>query len=592
MFRSIVVKIWLGMVLLTLLASVFQAFVLGRFFENFYFDQREKQVLDSGKKLAALVSSGASQEEVNRQAWYLATYQGLSVAVTDQWDFPIARYGVTASIAREPDPITGEKKVKVIPREDIIIRRGIIPGFENMVSSVQVPILVEDSIVGRVRLFAPTAPISLVIAEVRRLILYQAVTVVAVMTLVAFFLSRTLSGPLIQMDRVARGMASGDFNRRVRVATNDEIGALGRTINSLSEQLQGTLEMLSREKDRLARILESMSDGVVTFDVDRRVVMANHQAEAMVGAPSPGFEESQPGKALASLARESLVSGTPGEAVLGVGNRELEVRMAPMRGDSGDIAGIVTLLHDATKEREVERMRRDFVANVSHELRTPLSYLQGYAEAVLDGIGQDPEAQRKYVEIILDETLRLRRLVTDLLDLNQLEAGRLPLSREPLALAALLKRVQFKMDAVAHEKGVRLSIAISSPLPLALADEDRIEQVIINLVDNAIRHTPTGGSVTVAVRPHAESGEVWVSVIDTGEGIPPEELERIWERFYKVDKARIRSGGTGLGLAIARNIILAHGGQIRVTSQLGEGSAFSFSLPLSAEGAAQSPANS
>lgn len=591
MFRSIVVKIWLGMVLLTLLASVFLAFTLGQFFENFYFDQREKQVLDSGKKLAALVSSGASQDEVNRQAWYLATYQGLSVAVTDQWDFPIARFGVTASIARDPDPISGEKKVVVIPREDIIIRRGIIPGFENMVSSVQVPILVDDSIVGRIRLFAPTAPINRVIADVRRLIFYQAVTVVTAMTLVAFLLSRTLSGPLVQMDRVARGMASGDFSRRVRVTTNDEVGALGRTINTLSEQLQGTLEMLSREKDRLARILESMSDGVVTFDVDRRVIMANRQAEAMVGAPAPGFKESQHGQALASLARASLVNATPGEVVLGVGNRELEVRMAPMRGDSGDIAGIVTLLHDVTKEREVERMRRDFVANVSHELRTPLSYLQGYAEAALDGIGQNPEAQRKYVEIILDETLRLRRLVTDLLDLSQLEAGRLPLAREPLALTALLDRVKFKMEGVAQEKGIKVGIAAQHSLPLVIADEDRVEQVVINLVDNAIRHTPSGGLVTIGGRTHPESNELWISVTDTGEGIPPDELERVWERFYKVDKARTRSVGTGLGLAIVRNIILAHGGQVRASSKPGEGSTFSFSLPLTAEGGDQSPAN-
>lgn len=592
MFRSIVVKIWLGMVLLTLLASTFLAFTLGRFFDDFYFEQREKQVLDSGKKLAALVSSGASQEEINRQAWYLATYQGLSVLVTDQWDFPIARYGVTASIAKDPDPISGEEKVVVIPREDIIIRRGTIPGFENMVSSVQVPVIVDDTVVGRVRLFAPTAPMTRVIANVRRLILYQAVVTVMVMTLVAFLLSRRLSGPLVQMDRVARGMAAGDFSRRVKVTTNDEVGALGRTINSLSEQLQGTLEMLSREKDRLARILESMSDGVVTFDVDRHVVMANPQAEAMVGALGSGFEESPQGQALVSLVRESLVKGTPGEAVLVVGNRELEVRMAPMRGDSGETAGIVTLLHDVTREREVERMRRDFVANVSHELRTPLSYLQGYAEAVLDGIGQNPEAQKKYCEIILDETLRLRRLVTDLLDLSQLEAGRLPLSKQPMGLSALLHRVKFKMEGTAREKGVKLDIAAPDSLPLVIADEDRIEQVVINLVDNALRHTPSGGSVIIGVQTYPENNEVLVSVADTGEGIPPEDVERVWERFYKVDKARTRSGGTGLGLAIVRNIILAHGGQVSATSQLGKGSTFSFSLPIAVEGAPALPPNS
>lgn len=229
----------------------------------------------------------------------------------------------------------------------------------------------------------------------------------------------------------------------------------------------------------------------------------------------------------------------------------------------------------------LDRTRREFVANVSHELRTPLSIMQGYTEALIDGMAESEADRQKYLGNIHEEILRLRRLVTEILDLRKIEAGRLEMEIKEVSLPDIARRVVYKLQSLAEEKNISVSQNFSPKLPAAHADPDRLEQVFINLLDNALRVTPDGGKIEIAIKALKE--KLQISISDTGPGIPPEEQPLIWERFYKVDKSRTRiGGGTGLGLAIVKEIVEAHGGSIEVLSHPGAGTIFVFTLPQNA----------
>jgi two-component system sensor histidine kinase ResE len=248
---------------------------------------------------------------------------------------------------------------------------------------------------------------------------------------------------------------------------------------------------------------------------------------------------------------------------------------------SGDsIRGAVAVLHNMTEQHKLEKLREDFIANVSHELRTPIAMLQGYSEALLDDVGASEEERREMTKIIYEESQRMGRLVTDLLNLARMESGHMRLYKEPVQLNGVIERMTLKFLPIAKEKGIELSFQTElDDWAAAELDEDRIEQVMTNLIDNAIRHTLEGGQVVVKVS--MEQGYARISINDTGVGIPEEDLQYVFERFYKADKARtLGKGGTGLGLAIASSIINAHGGKIYAESKVGEGTSFIFLLPL------------
>ena len=376
-------------------------------------------------------------------------------------------------------------------------------------------------------------------------------------------------------------MGRGDFQQRVKINTRDEVGTLGETLNHLSSQLEQHIVALSREKAKLSNILSSMSDGVVTFDGSGEVVMVNPPAMRLLNANlEEGLNAVQLPPDLVEMYRAVMERNQNIQGDVQMDERYLAARLSPLRGKEGEVGGTVAVLQDITGERRLEMMRREFVANVSHELRTPLTFLQGYSEALLDGMAKDEEQQRRYLKIILVETHRLRRLVNDLLDLTRFENGSLHLEIRSIDLPALITAVIEKMSGVAADGNVVLTANLPGPAEIiALGDPDRLEQVLINLVDNALRHTPAGGRVEVRLT--GRPTEFLVEIEDNGQGIASEELSLIWERFYKGDKARTTSeGGTGLGLAIVKKIIEAHGGTVGATSTLGQGSRFYFTIPL------------
>ncbi len=265
-----------------------------------------------------------------------------------------------------------------------------------------------------------------------------------------------------------------------------------------------------------------------------------------------------------------------------VQGRSWAVLMTPLY-DGHIVRGAVAVIRDMTEERQHDKLRKDFIANVSHELRTPISMLQGYSEAIIDDIAASDEDKKEIAKIIYDESLRMGRLVNELLDLARMEAGHIELSKEAVLIPDFAERIVRKFQGIAKEQGIELNFRISAQIGHGVFDPDRIEQVLTNLIHNAIRHTDEAGGVELIIDKY-EHG-VRFEVKDTGTGIPEEDLPYVFERFYKADKARTRKrGGTGLGLAIAKNIVEAHNGKISVHSKLDEGTAFAFTIPLSESG--------
>lgn len=428
-------------------------------------------------------------------------------------------------------------------------------------------------------------------ADVKRLFIITGAIGFSLTTFFAFFLSTKITQPLIQLKKAADRFSQGDYSTRVRYTTSDEIGELAGAFNLMMSQLEGTIHDLSHQKEQLGSILRSMNDAVITFDANGSVLLSNPQGEKLINVWEPNDSTSAGQMKIPQPLRELFLSVVAETREMNqriyVRNHVYSVIMTPLY-DNTSVRGAVAVLRDITEEDRLEKLRKDFVANVSHELRTPLSMMQGYSEALLDDIAGSPEEQKELVKVIHDESLRMGRLVHNLLDLARLETGRFEMNFVELDLRELSQRVIRKFSALCQQHEVKLQYELSEPdTPYIIhsGDPDRLEQVWTNLLDNALRHTPKGHAITLRLlKGKNDNGEAIViaEIEDEGAGIPPEDVPYIFERFYKADKARTRNGssGTGLGLAIVNNLIKAHHGKIEVFSELGKGTTFRIQLPV------------
>ncbi len=449
------------------------------------------------------------------------------------------------------------------------------------------PVKDGDKVVGVVRVAIPWSEIESSRNYLRTIIISSMIIAFILMVMLASVLTANMVVPLQEMTYAARELAEGKMNVTINVTTDDEIGALGKGLNYMSLRLQDTIDEITQERNKIQAILTSMTDGVIAIDKKGNIIMINPAVEKLFNIK---YEKSV-GKSLIEVVRnfdlekllhEALKSeiGITREIQLFVPDPKLfRISTAPLANESG-IVGTVGVMRDITAFREVERMKTDFVANVSHELKTPLTSIKGFVETLLDGALEDNKTSRYFLEIINDEADRLNRLINDLLSLSQIEAKQRELHKVKLNLEKLIHEAVSILSLQAGEKALELKLCVEKPLPEIEADEDMIGQLLINLVDNAVKYTQEGGQVKIT----AETEKEWlkIAVADTGIGIPRESIPRLFERFYRVDKARSRkAGGTGLGLAIVKHILELHHGKIQVDSIIGKGSTFTVYLPLS-----------
>lgn len=433
---------------------------------------------------------------------------------------------------------------------------------------------------------------------IKRLFLYTCMIGFSLTTFFALFLFTKITQPMQQVIEAANNIRRGEYGTRLTLVTSDEIGQLATSFNHMAEELEENIRSLNNEKGHLSSVLRSMSDAVITFDIEGRIILTNPHGQTLLETwsdlsweeeedsglyPQPAATGDVP-PPLRPLFFSTLSNGGDQRSNVHVRQGVWSVHMAPLYSED-NLRGAVAVLRDVTEEVRLEKMRRDFVANVSHEIRTPLSMMQGYSEALLDGMAASPEESSELVQVIHDESLRMGRLVKDLLDLARMEAGHTDMMKAQVDIGELLERVYRKFSVRAKERDIILDLERSgAELLLKAADEDKLEQVLTNLLDNAFRHTPADKRISLCADSIVLEGRRFleIEVRDQGVGITPEDLPYIFERFYKADKARVRgeSGGTGLGLAIVKNIVESHHGSIHASSKLGEGTTFTLRLPV------------
>lgn len=434
---------------------------------------------------------------------------------------------------------------------------------------------------------------------IKRLFMYTCMIGFSLTTFFALFLFTKITQPMQQVIEAANNIRRGEYGTRLTLVTSDEIGQLATSFNHMAEELEENIRNLNNEKGHLSSVLRSMSDAVITFDISGAIILTNPHGQSLLeawsdlawdqeeesGANPPDSASGKVPPPLQPLFLSTLKEGGDQRSNVHVRQGVWSVHMAPLYSED-KLRGVVAVLRDVTEEVRLEKMRRDFVANVSHEIRTPLSMMQGYSEALLDGMATSPEESSELVQVIHDESLRMGRLVKDLLDLARMEAGHTDVLKAQVDVDELLERVYRKFSVRAKERDILLELKRSAPeLLLQAADGDKLEQVLTNLLDNAFRHTQGNKKVSVLADTIVQDGKSYVEIViqDEGAGINPDDLPFIFDRFYKADKARLRSGepgGTGLGLAIVKNIVELHHGSIHATSKLGEGTTFTLRLPV------------
>ena len=451
----------------------------------------------------------------------------------------------------------------------------------------------EAELIGIFRVALPMETVNTAIGTLRQIVLFASVAGLILAIVFSIFSTGGIIKPIEQLTQMTQSLAAGRIDSRVPVDSKNELGRLSRNFNLMADRVQEQIDQISEEHRRLDTIFTNMGEGVLLVNGAFEITYANPTAISMLSLP-----ETHIGKALIEINRipelqELLQIAEQTETVafaeIRLGNiaePEAEITVVPVAAGEE----YIIVIHDVTKERQLERIRVDFVANVSHELRTPLTTIRGYAETLLNEDATRTKAQEQFVVKILNHASRLSRLVSDLLELSRLESGDVELKRTRCHLNTFYAPILDVFEPILEESGLVLRWDIPDSLPQVLIDQQLFMQVLVNLIDNAIKYTPDSGEITVSAEvcrrevseeSNRNSEEIVLHVRDTGIGIPMESQSRVFERFYRVDKGRARAmGGTGLGLAITKHIVLRHNGRVWLESALGRGSTFHVAVPL------------
>jgi len=400
--------------------------------------------------------------------------------------------------------------------------------------------------------------------------------------ILGFFMSKTITRPISNLTKKAERLAEGEFDSRIENRAKDEIGKLSRTFNYMASMIKNSMDEIAQEKNKLETVLRYMTDGIMAFDINQHIMHINPAAKQMLGIDDEKtivfdnyFTDLQANICMAEMIY--LEHFATIERDLDINGKYFKAYFATFKTDNDKLSGVVVVIQDVTQTQMLEFSRREFVANVSHELRTPLTTIKSYAETLYES--SDDESDRKFLGVIGREVDRMTRIVKELLTLSSLDYNKLAISKTEFSLDELISDIVTKlsMDAKNHKQMIQYNA--STQMPIMYADMDRIEQVITNIISNSIKYTGEGGLIEVYAG--YLYNEVYIKIKDNGIGIPDKDLPRIFERFYRVDKARSREhGGTGLGLAIAQEIIKLHGGTITIDSEYKKGTEVIIKLPV------------
>ncbi|MCL7747495.1 cell wall metabolism sensor histidine kinase WalK [Halalkalibacter alkaliphilus] len=464
--------------------------------------------------------------------------------------------------------------------EDVL--RDPVTGHRMRVLAV--PIKTDEGSIGALYIEASMEDIYSQIGQINSILLSGTFIALIISSVLVILVARTITSPIMDMRKQTMRMGRGDFTKQVKVYSADEIGQLASSFNDLTMKLQDATLTRDREQKRLKSVLTHMTDGVIATDQNGRIILMNKRAEelltvsshAVMGQLLPDVLRLSDTFALYDLYEHSdsvlLDFSTSEEEYL------LEANFSVIQEKDGPINGLITVLHDVTEQEKIEHERREFVANVSHELRTPLTTMKSYLEALEDGAMSDKELGPRFLSVTQNETERMIRLVNDLLQLSKIDTKDYKLKFQSVDVGLFLHDIIDRFEMIAEEKEITFTRKIPAKPTYAKMAADKMTQVIDNVISNAMKYSPEGGNITIAML--HQGHQLQISISDQGMGIPRESQAKIFDRFYRVDKARARSvGGTGLGLAIAKELIHAHKGEIWAESEYGKGTTIFFTLP-------------
>lgn len=597
--RSISIKLWVAMTALILIVLGGLIGTIALLFGDFYLQQKLGELGDEVKEISTHLSEQPSWSHRLSAIDDIRLSSGTQMVVMDRYSAIISVKGEIDSPGLETledmgmrgygtagqfmggmsglihslypsDFLNGANIAAVLAGNTITIKA--LPKNKSGQAMLIAAAPIGDPGEALIVLGSSPAPVQASINAFMRMILYSALIAVVLATLVSLVFARQVTRPLALMQKGASRMAKGNFQPISGVTSRDELGELAEALNSMGESLSNHMTWLSEERNLLHGIVEGISDAVIMIDAQGEILYTNEPAMALW--QGDGHESLGRKERIISFLRNSTDQPDFEENThLTLDTQVLQVAMASTPAHEG-VQGFVAVLRDITASLRIEKERRDFMASVTHELRTPLHLIQGYLEAIQDEV-IPKEEQSENIDLVLDEARRLAKLVMELQDINRFERWQV-FEKSEVDIGGFLQELHHRFQGRAEELGIQLTI--SDGAGVIRANHDRLLQVFINLIDNALRHTPRGKSVSITVEDSDE--QIQFSVEDEGEGIPHPALGHIFERFYRVDKSRSRKeGGMGLGLAIVKQIVEAHGGEIEVESEIGRGTRFRVVLP-------------
>ncbi|SDG18279.1 ATP-binding protein [Desulfosporosinus hippei] len=611
--KSIALKLTAGFVGIVLISMLVIGGLFIQMFRQYTFSSREQTMLDRARSIAEVIAENSQSngqlggfagsmrflDRMTEAKVWITDKQG-NLSLMSGMGFGKGRgagqgqgtgQGTGMGMGmRQGQPFNSEP----LPQEAEKVIEGVLSGQESVSENfssvyneatltVGVPIIDSDhQVIGSVLLHSPVTGINATVNKAVRILAISLLGALVLALGLGIFYSLLFTRPLKAMNLTALEMTQGNYSVKTGVKREDELGQLGNSLDLLAGKLGYTINQLFQEKGKLKDIIGSISDGIVAFDMTLKPISINSALSEIMSRPHPYLNEDIE-KDLNELEIEAQLTKVMEEKKtsqvlkdwLG---KKLMFTLSPIVDNSGMVTGSVALVQDISKSERLEQLRRDFVANVSHEFRTPLTVIRGSLEAMVDGTVENSEEIKRYHQRMLSETRGLERLVGDLLELSRLQSGKIKMNKEKLYIPNLLEDVVRNFETIAGRKGIKVEYLAKQDIPAFAGDYDRLRQLLVIFLDNAVKYSPANTTVTVATS-LLDIKTLSIIIRDQGYGIAPEELPYIWDRFYKTDKSR-NSGGTGLGLAIAKHLIELQNASVSVQSELEMGTVVEIKLPL------------
>lgn len=602
--KRIAVQLTAGFVLIVLISMLAIGLLFMQMFRQYAFDSREQTMLTRARSIAEVMAENSQNlgqirgfpgamrfldTMAEAQVWITdskgnpSTISGKGMGMGQNFGFgPGMGHGHTFN--SEPLPQEAEKVIQDVLKGKESVSESFSSVYNEATLTVGVPIIdSEHQVIGSVLLHTPVTGVTATLNKAVSILVVSLLVALALAIGLGIFFSLLFTRPLKAMSSTALQITQGNYSARTGIDRQDELGQLGNSLDQLALTLGITINQLFQEKGKLNDIISSISEGIIAFDTLLKPISVNTALAEIMNRPQPYLMEDVE-KDLKILDIESQLAkvmedSKSSEVIKEWLGKKLKFTFSPIVDNYGRITGSVALVQDISQSERLEQLRRDFVANVSHEFRTPLTVIRGSVEALVDGmVGNDEDIQR-YHHRILSETRGLERLVRDLLELSRLQSGKITIQKGKIHISDLLSDVVKSLQTIADKKGIKIKYQPPQDLPPFLGDYDRLRQLLVIFLDNAVKYSPDHTFVSVEAR-KIQKNMLSIIIRDQGYGIASDELPYIWDRFYKVDKSR-QGLGTGLGLAIAKHLLDLHNGKVFVLSEIGEGTEIEIRLPNS-----------